>query len=168
MGTKFLTAVTFTMVVVLAAGASAQVASSFQDVVKAGRLMSGEGVYVTTVDGRRQKASVVDASAAGLVLSDGRRQWRVAEVKVVKVERRDSIHGGTWIGIGIGLLTAPVSCNFGRYCAFAPFVGGLIGALVDVGMREVVYEAITANTTRVTLSPIAAEGGAGAGVSVIW
>ena len=163
----FRTAVGLTMLAVLPAETEAQIASSLDEVVRAGRLTRGEVVYVTVVGGERLKAEIADASSTGLALWSGRRYWQVAEAELVKVERRDPIHGGIWIGIGIGFLATPVACNFGRYCAFSGFLGGLVGGLVDAGVREVLYEAQARNTRRVKVSPIPGKG-VGARMSVEW
>lgn len=146
---------------------AAQRASSLDDVVRAGRLSRGDQVYVTVVGGQRTEAEIVEASSTGLTLADGRKRWKVAEADVAKVERRDSIHGGIWIGIGIGFLASPITCNWGRYCGFTGFLGGLVGGLVDAGVRETLYEA-PARARRVSVSPMLAKGGAGALLSVAW
>ena len=161
-------AVGLTMSALLPGTAVAQVVSSLDDVVRAGRWTRGDAVYVTVVGGQRVKAEIADASSAGLWLRDGRKKRRLAEAELLKVERRDSLHGGIWIGIGIGVLATPLTCNFGRYCVFSGLLGGLVGGIVDAGVREVLYEAQGREARRVKVSPILAKGGVGAGMWVGW
>ena len=158
------------MTMLLPGDIAAQVASSLDDVVRAQRLTRGEAVYVTVVGGQRLKAEISEVSSTALRLRDGQRQWDVDARDLLKVERRDSISGGIWVGLGLSFVTTPVACAaIGPSCVWAPaLLGALVGGVVDASLREVLYEAPAHDARRVNVSPTVAKNGAGVRLSVRW
>ena len=61
-------------------------ALSLDELLHAGSLQPGEGVYVTDAAGRRLKGTLSDVSAAGLVVRHGGQAWTVAVADVRRID----------------------------------------------------------------------------------
>lgn len=151
-------------------------AMSLDELLHAGSLQLGEGVYVTA-GGRRLKGTLSDVSSAGLVVTRGREAWTVAVAAVRRIERQDPLANG--IGYGMAMVAGSISavCFAGGSrpgeCAYvllyaSPVValGGAVGAVVDALRHETVYRA--PGSMHASVSPIVSHGSLGARVSVAW
>ncbi len=152
-------------------------AVSLDELLHAGSLQPGEGVYVTDAAGRRLKGTLGDVSSARLVVTHGSQAWTVAVADVRRIERQDPLANG--IGYGIATVAGSISavCLAGGSrpgeCAYvllytSPVValGGAVGALVDALRHKTVYRA--AGSMQASVSPIVSHGSLGAQVSVAW
>ena len=152
-------------------------AISLDELLHAGILGPGEGVYVTDAAGRRLKGTLSDVSSAGLVVTHGGRAWTVAVADVRRIERQDPLANG--IGYGMATVAGSISavCFAGGSrageCAYvllyaSPVValGGAVGAVVDALRHKTVYRA--AGSMHASVLPIVSHGSLGARVSVAW
>jgi hypothetical protein len=100
-----------TLLLLPVAAAAQQPASSLDDLLRSGELRPGDDVYITDATGHRLPANVTDVSPSLLAVTDGRDTWAVAEIDISKIERRDSLQNGIWIGIAAGIGTLIAACN---------------------------------------------------------
>ena len=153
------------------------VAVSLGELLHAGSLQPGQGIYVTDAAGRRLKGTLSDVSSAGLVVTHGGQAWTVAVADVRRIERQDPLANGLGYGMATvaGSISAvcfaggsrPGECAYVLLYAF-PVValGGAVGAVVDALRHETVYRA--AGSMQASVSPIVSPGILGARVSVAW
>ena len=152
-------------------------ALSLDELLHAGNLQPGEGVYVTDAAGRRLKGTLSDVSSAGLVVRHGGQAWTVAVADVRRIDLQDPLSNG--IGYGMATVAGSISavCFAGGSrpgeCAYVllyafPVValGGAVGAVFDALRHRTVYRA--ARPMQASVSPIVSHGSLGAQVSVAW
>ena len=152
-------------------------AVSLDELLRAGSLQPGEGVYVTDAAGRRLKGTLSDVSSAGLVVTHSGQARTVAVADVRRIERQDPLANG--IGHGMATVAGSISavCFAGGSrpgeCAYVllyalPVValGGAVGAVVDALRHRTVYRA--AGSMQASVSPIVSHGSLGARLSVAW
>ena len=155
--------------------ANAQVASSFDELLRSRALRSGDEVYVTDAYGRRMEADVVDVASNALTFEDERRRWTLEDREIAKIERRDSLHNGTAIGVLAGVATAYAACKMQRHsdqCVYgvvyigypAIAIGAVAGAIIDANFWKVVYR----RSADVAVSPFLSVDGVGARMTVGW
>ena len=164
----------------IAPATEAQEAGSPEELLRAGELRTGDGIYVTDGDGRRLKGTFVDLSPAGLTIEAGDMTWTVPARDTRKIERQDSLLNGVLIGATVG---AALTCRLHPGCGSHPvsvtmhtlvghgavhllLVGAAIGALADGLWHRTLYEASA--TARVSVSPLVSRERAGAGLTVRW
>ena len=128
------------------------VAVSLDELLRAGSLQPGEGVYVTDAAGRRLKGTLSDVSSAGLVVTHRGQAWTVAVADVQRIDLQDPLANG--IGYGMAAVAGPIAavclaggshpgeCTYVLLYAF-PVValGGVVGAVVDALRHKTVYRA---------------------------
>lgn len=143
-----------------------EAASSLEDLRDSGMLKPGDTVYVTDVRGQRTKGRLRDLSKASLIMAVGEDTRDFGFLSITKIERRDSIENGLWIGLAAGVGTTIVACKVDpdpEHCVYiwqyfglpAMAAGTLLGAIVDASMRRTLYMAPEGNTSsRLKLSPI--------------
>ena len=89
-------------------GAVAQdTAVSLDELLHAGSLQPGDGVYVTDAAGRRLKGAISDVSSGGLVVTHGGRAWTVAVADVRRIDLQDPLANG--IGYGMAAVAGSIS-----------------------------------------------------------
>lgn len=143
--------------------------TAFGELLRAGGLQRGDDIYVTEAVGRRLRGNVIDASAAALSVSDGRKTWTLAPSEIRKIERHDSVATGTCLGLAIGFGGWVGACRgeaqisgadtcYRTLHAFLPALaaGGLLGWHLDRRMRRTVYEAT--GSGRLAISPLLSPG----------
>ena len=81
------------------------VAVSLGELLHAGSLQPGQGIYVTDAAGRRLKGTLSDVSSAGLVVTHGGQAWTVAVADVRRIERQDPLANGCY-----GMTSCQHSC----------------------------------------------------------
>ena len=154
---------TLSMLVAPGVAVAQDKAVSLDELLHAGSLQPGEGVYVTDAAGRRLKGTISDVSSAGLVVTHGGQAWTVAAADVRRIDRQDPLANG--IGYGMATVAGPISalCFSGGghpgECAYVllyafPVValGGAVGGLVDALRHKTVYRA--AWSMQASVSPI--------------
>ncbi len=174
--------------VAAAAAAEAQVAHPLDELVRAGDLRRGVGVYVTDDRGRRLKGTISEVSSTKLTVTRWQDTWTLAPTDVQKIELQDPVENGIWRGFAVGAAVVYGSCfspshtealcGTGSDSAAAAFVGVLIhglpyaaigavvGGFLDASEHTTLYEA--PGSTQLTLSPTLSPGGAGVQMSVGW
>ena len=137
---------TLSMLVASGVAVAQDVAVSLGELLHAGSLQSGEGVYVTDAAGRRLKGTLSDVSSAGLVVTHGGQAWPVAVADVRRFERQDPLANGLGYetATAAGSISAvcfaggsrPGECTYVLLYAF-PVValGGAVGAVGKVPRR---------------------------------
>lgn len=159
-------------------GAAAQdTAVSLDELLHAGSLQPGDGVYVTDAAGRRLKGAISDVSSGGLVITHGGRAWTVAVADVRRIDLQDPLANG--IGYGMAAVAGSISAvclaggsNPGEctyvllYALPVVALGGVAGAVVDALRHKTVYRA--AGSIQASVSPVVSRGSLGARVSVAW
>ena len=170
---------TLAMLVLLPGSAAAQdVAASLDELLQAGSLRPGDGVFVTDATGRRLKGTVSDLSSTALVATHEGEAWNVAAADLRRVQRQDSWANGIAYGAVIaagsfyGLCAAAGLNDCGVYVflnlQLYPLwiLGGALGAVVDAHMHKTIYRA--AGSARVAVVPMVSHERLGAQVSVGW
>ena len=162
------TAVGFLMLLVLLPQEARpqEVTSLFADLGASGVLKPGDTVYVTDARGERSKGRVTDLSTTSLTLTVGSDTRDLSGMNITKIERRDSLENGIWIGLGIGVGMTTVACKVDPDPEHCPYIvgyfglpamaaGTILGAIVDASVRRTLYLAPGGITSsRVTFSPI--------------
>ena len=95
----------------------AQEPGSLQELMHAGELRKGDGVYVTDAGGRRLKGTLTDLSSSLLTLTRGDTAWSVPAARVRRIQRQDSLLNVVLIGAGVG---AALTCMAHPGCGSAP------------------------------------------------
>ena len=164
------------LIAVAAPSASAQTASSFEQLVLL--VKSGDRVTVTDSIGRTRTGQVIDLSPSALaLLIDGKRyRYREAQVHTVRQWQPDPLRQGALIGFAAGAATALALffphgdwSGSGKAVFLGLFAGaGMgIGAGVDamIPTRQVVFRSPTA-ARRLTVSPVLTSNRKGLAVSI--
>ena len=76
-------------------------ALSLNELLHAGSLQPGEGVYVTDAAGRRLKGTLSDVSSAGLVVRHGGQTWVVAVADVRRIDLQNPLSNGIGRRLGV-------------------------------------------------------------------
>ena len=152
-------------------------AASFDGLIAEGGLRLGETVLVTDVWGHRVEGRLAELRPGTLVLTQGTLMLEMAEANVVRVQRRDSIQNGLWLGLGAGIaaawITPNVFCDLpDDECAAIVFSaiglpsiagGALAGALVDAVIKKTVFQSRGGpGSARIQVTPMLGAGRAGA------
>ena len=152
-------------------------AASFEQLIAEGAVQPHETVYVTDVYGHRVKGKLGELRPGGLVLMQGVGRIQMNEAEVVRIQRRDSLQNGLWLGLGAGVAAAWIAphvfCDLpDEECAAIVFAaiglpsiaaGTITGALVDAAIKKTVFQlAGTRGSARIQVSPVL--GGRRAGV----
>ena len=82
-------------------------AVSLDELLRAGSLQPGAGVYVTDAAGRRLKGTLGEVSSTGLVVTHRGQAWTVAGADVREIELQDPLANG--IGYGMAAVAGPIS-----------------------------------------------------------
>lgn len=157
-------------------------ATSLEELFRSGELRRGDGVYITDPDGRRVKTDVTDVSPSLLTVTDGQDTWTLSEMEVSKIERRDSLQNGIWIGMAAGVGTLVAICNSrGGWLKISddecPYIvqhwgipgvaaTAIAGAIVDAHITKTLYE--SPGAARLSVAPLLARERIGAQLSVGW
>lgn len=169
------------MILLLPLEAESQgVANSLNQLRSSGLLKPGDAVYVTDGNGRRTKGKIRDLSSTSLTLTEGRDTRNLDETDVRKIERRDSLENGIWIGLGIGVGMTAVICKTDpdpEHCPYtvayvglpAIAAGTILGAIVDAFIHKTLYLAPPGSgSSRLRLSPNLSNKRTGVSMSVAF
>lgn len=152
-------------------------AASFEQLIAQDAIQPNQTVHVTDAWGDRVKGRLVEIRPGSLVLMQGSRKIEMTEADVNRIQRRDSIQNGLWLGLGAGVAAAWAAphlfCDLpDDECAAIVFaaiglpsiVGGTVaGALVDAAIKKTVFQfAGTRTTVRIQVSPVLGRGRTGA------
>lgn len=152
-------------------------AASFEQLAAQGAIQPHETVYVTDVWGQRVKGTLGELRPGSLVLLQGIGQIQMPEADVVRIQRRDSLQNGLWLGLGAGVAAAWIAphlfCDLpDDECAAIVFAaiglpsiaaGTITGTLVDAAIKKTVFQpAGPRGSARIQMSPVL--GGRRAGV----
>ena len=164
------------LIAVAAPSASAQTASSFEQLVLL--VGSGERVTVTDSAGREQTGSIVDLSPSALTLrtNGARHEFRAESVRTISWLRPDPLRQGALIGFAAGAATAlALFFPHGDWSGTgkAVFLGLFAGAGMGMGAgvdamiptRQVVFRSPTA-ARRLTVAPVLTSNRKGLAVSI--
>ena len=178
-----LTAVVFaTQVLVVLAGAPAaaqEAAAPLNDLLRTG-LAPGDAVFVTDAQGERTEGRVSEISANGLTIANGDDAWTWPETEIARIEAKDGLANGIWIGVAIGVGAFLMRCHYGDnetgICPIIPYaltvgyvelgVGAYLGALFDRHMTRTLYRAPPPG--RVKVSPLLSHERVGVRLAVGW
>ena len=155
---------------------SQEVASSFEQLRSSGLLKRGDSVYVRDASGRRRKVRIRDLSSTVLTVTDGRTTRDLTETEVRRLDRRDSIENGIWIGLGISVAATVVFCKLDSACVYySPYIysamagSTVIGALVDLASHRTLYWGPPrSGASRLTLFPLLSKERIGVQMSLAW
>ena len=177
------TAVSFmTQVLVVLAGAPAaaqEAAAPLNDLLRTG-LAPGDAVYVTDAQGERTEGRVSEISATGLTIANGDDAWTWTETEIARIEAKDGLANGIWIGVAIGVGAFLMRCHYGDnktgICPIIPYavtggyvqlgLGAYLGALFDRHMTRTLYP--VPEPARVEVSPLLSRDRVGARLTVGW
>ena len=149
--------------------AAQDVAASLDELLQAGSLRPGDGVFVTDTTGRRLKGTVSDLSSTALVATHEGEAWTVAAADLHRVERQDTLANGIAYGVLIATGSLVGLCRCGQllyYMPYVPILGGVVGLVVDEHRHKTIYRA--AGSTRVAVVPMVSHERLGAQVWVGW
>jgi hypothetical protein len=137
-------------------------AGSFEQLIADGAIKPRQSVYVTDVWGHRIKGRIFELRPGSLVLIKGSQRIDMNEADVSRIERRDSVQDGLWLGFAAGVAAAWIAPHF--FCnspdpecaaqAFAaagvPSIAGgtIAGALIDGAIKKTVFQAGAADGPR--------------------
>jgi hypothetical protein len=136
-------------------------AGSFEQLIADGTIKPRQTVYVTDVWGHRVKGKLFELRPGSLVLMQGSRTIEMSEADVSRIQRRDSVQDGLWLGLAAGVAAAWVAphffCNLPDPECVAPvfaaigvpsIAGGTIaGALIDGAIKKTVFQVSAARST---------------------
>ena len=152
-------------------------AASFEQLAAKGAIRPDETVYVTDAWGQRVKGKFVDLRPGTLVLRQGSLDIEMSEADVSRIQRKDSIQNGLWLGLGAGVAAAWIAphafCDLpDDECAAIIFsaiglpsivTGGVAGALVDAAIKKTVFQfGGTPGSARIQVTPVVGGRRAGA------
>src|SRR5262245_50265126 len=104
-----------TLLLMISAPALAQTpAGSFEQLIAEGAIQPRQTVHVTDAWGYRVKGKLVELRPGSLVLMQGSETIQIAEADVSRIQRRDSIQEGLWLGLGAGIAAAWIAPH--RFC----------------------------------------------------
>jgi hypothetical protein len=86
-------------------------ASQFDQLHTQGLLKPGDPVIVTDSAGRRTRARILDLSPASLTFIQDGKTRTLAHNEVRKVERRDSVENGIYLGLATGIAASVAACK---------------------------------------------------------
>ena len=154
--------------------AGQEVVSRLDKLVAAGSLQIGQEVYVSDTNGNRTRGTLEELTSRGVrvTVASGTRSW--IEGDLVRIERRDAVTNGAWIGVVIGMSLFVMQCRYDSgICPPVPYglipfgVGAVVGAGFDTLITRTVY--IAEPGVRVHTLPLMASGDrAGVGVAITW
>ena len=163
----------------LPAGAAAQDESrSLDELLRSGRLLLGDGVYVTKTGGSRLKGTITDLTTTAVEVVHRGQTWSVAAGDLRLIERQDPLADGFAKGLLVSwaLFYGLCEASGAHYClsyslspqyAAIPYLlGGSFGLLIDASTHQTVYHARASG--RPAVAPILSQGRYGARVSVGW
>lgn len=173
--------VLITQVLVVLAGAPAaaqEVAAPLNDLLRTG-LAPGDAVYVTDAQGKRRDGRISEISANGLTIANGDDAWTWPETEIARIEAKDGLANGIWIGLAIGLGASLMGCHYGDnetgicpipYALIGGYLhlglGASLGALFDRHMTRTLYQAPP--PARVEVSPLVSHERMGVRLAVTW
>jgi len=130
-------------------------AGSFEQLISDGAIKPRQTVYVTDVWGHRVKGRIFELRPGSLVLMRGSQRIDMNEADVSRIQRRDSVQDGLWLGFAAGVAAAWVAPHFfcdlpDPECAAPVFAavgvpsiagGTIAGALIDAAIKKTVFQA---------------------------
>jgi len=160
----------YVFLLMMAAPALAQTpAGSFEQLIADGTIKPHQTVDVTDVWGHRLKGRLFELRPGSLVLMQGPQEIEMSEADVSRIQRRDSVQNGLWLGFGAGIAAAWVAPHFfcdspDPECAAQVFAaiglpsiagGAAAGALIDAAIKKTVFQfGGRRDTVRMQLSPV--------------
>jgi hypothetical protein len=144
-------------------------AGSFEQLIADGTMKQHQSVDVTDVWGHRVKGRIFELRPGSLVLMRGSQQIEISEADVSRIQRRDSVQDGLWLGFGAGVAAAWVAPHFfcdspDPECAAQVFAaiglpsiagGTVAGALIDGAIQKTVFQfGGRRETGRMQVSPV--------------
>ena len=152
-------------------------AGAVDELLRSGRLLLGDGVYVTKSGGSRLKGTITDLSTTAVEVVHRDQTWSVAPRDLRLIERQDPLADGFAKGLLVswalfyGLCEASgahycLSYSLSHYAAIPYLLGGSVGLLLDASTHQTVYHARASG--RPAVAPILSQGRYGARVSVGW
>jgi len=129
-------------------------AGSFEQLIADGALKPHQTVHVTDAWGHRVKGRLFELRPGSLVLMQGSQKIEMSEADVSRIQRRDSVQDGLWLGFGAGVAAAWVTPHFfcdlpDDECAAIVFAaiglpsiagGTVAGALIDAAIKKTVFQ----------------------------
>src|SRR5262245_12407115 len=92
------------VLLMISAPARAQTpATSFEQLIAEDAIQPFQTVRVTDASGDSIKGKLLEIRPGSLVLMQGSRKIEVNEAHVFRIQRRDSIQNGLWLGVGAGI-----------------------------------------------------------------
>lgn len=166
------------LLVMISAPALAQTpAGSFEQLIADDAIKPHQTVYVTDVWGHRVKGRLFELRPGSVVLTQGSQTIEMNEADVSRIQRRDTVQDGLWLGFGAGVAAAWVAPHFfcdspDPECAAQVFAaiglpsiaGGMVaGALIDAAIKKTVFQfGGRRETVRMQVSPVIGDRRAGA------
>ena len=156
------------------------IASSFEDLRDSGVLQPGDSVYVTDGHGQRAKGTLRAPIAASLVVTVGGETRDFSETDITKIERRDSIENGIWIGLAAGVGMTVAACKVDPDPEHCPYLvayvgmpaiaaGTILGGVIDLLFRRTLYLAPDSNaSSRLDVSSVVSRTRRGVLISVTF
>src|SRR5262245_43744226 len=144
-------------------------AGSFEQLVADGAIKPHQTVDVTDVWGHHVKGRIFELRPGSLVLMQGSQTIEVSEADVSRIQRRDSVQDGLWLGFAAGVAAGWVAphffCNLpDPECAAPVFAavgipsmagGAIAGALIDAAIKKTVFQiGGRRDMVRIQVSPV--------------
>ena len=144
-------------------------AGSFEQLIADGAIKPRETVHVTDAWGHRVKGRLFELRPGSLVLIQGSQKIEMSEADVSRIQRRDSVQNGLWLGFGAGVAAAWVAPHFfcdlpDDECAAIVFAaiglpsiagGTVAGALIDAAIKKTVFQfGGRRDAVRIHVSPV--------------
>ena len=168
----------YVILLMISAPALAQTpAGSFEQLVADGTIKPHQTVHVTDVWGHRVKGRLFELRSGSVVLMQGSQTIEIKEADVSRIQRRDSVQDGLWLGFAAGVAAAWVAPHYScdspdpecEAIVFAaiglPLIAGgtVAGALIDATIKKTVFQfGGRRDTIRMQLSPVLGSRRAGA------
>ena len=160
----------YVLLLMISAPALAQTpAGSFEQLIADRTIKPHQTVHVTDVWGHRVKGRLFELRPGSVVLMQGSQTIEINEADVSRIQRRDSVQNGLWLGFGAGVAAAWGAPHFfcdlpDDECAAIVFAaiglpliagGTVAGALIDATMKKTVFQfGGRRDTIRMQLSPV--------------